>query len=343
MVQPYEPGKIPVLMVHGLWSTPMTWLEMFNDLRSQPEIRDRYQFWFYLYPTDQPFWLSAADLRRDLAKVREVLDPRHEEPALDQMVLIGHSMGGLVSRLQTVQSGDEFWNLVSREPLPQIKADPETRQKLAETFFFQPNPSIRRVVTIGTPYHGSTFSNQTTQWLLEKLIRLPQTIVDSQQKLFRDNPGAFPDRSLLRVETSIDSLAPSSPIFPVMLAERRPPWVQYHNIIGVVPKQWWLSKLAADGDGVVSRESAHVDDAVSEITVPADPHDGPPASGGGARSAAHLAGALGRFGRPPGRQPRPASAGAAGGVASAVVVTSLLRHCVHVARTSWTELRRTGA
>ena len=71
MVQPYEPGKIPVLMVHGLWSSPMTWMEMFNDLRSQPEIRDHYQFWFYLYPTGQPFWLSAAQLRRDLAKVRD--------------------------------------------------------------------------------------------------------------------------------------------------------------------------------------------------------------------------------------------------------------------------------
>jgi pimeloyl-ACP methyl ester carboxylesterase len=270
MVQPYEPGKIPVLLVHGLWSTPMTWMEMFNDLRSQPEIRNRYQFWFYLYPTAQPFWLSAAMLRRDLAKVREVLDPRHEEPALDQMVLIGHSMGGLVSRMQTVSSGDEYWNLVSRVPLLQIKTSDEVRQKLAETFFFQPNPSIRRVVTIGTPHHGSTFSNQTTQWLLGKLIDLPGTILKSQQELYRTNAGAFPDRSLLRVDTSIDSLAPSMPIFPVMLAGRRPPWVKYHNIVGVVPKQWWLSTLVAEGDGVVARQSAHVDDAVSEIVVPAD-------------------------------------------------------------------------
>ncbi len=101
MVQPYEPGKIPVLLVHGLWSTPMTWMEMFNDLRSQPEIRDHYQFWFYMYPTAQPFWLSAAQLRRDLATVRDVLDPHHQEPALDEMVVIGHSMGGLLARLQT--------------------------------------------------------------------------------------------------------------------------------------------------------------------------------------------------------------------------------------------------
>lgn len=268
MVQPYEPGKIPVLMVHGLWSTPMTWLEMFNDLRSQPEIRNRYQFWFYLYPTGQPFWLSAAQLRRDLVKVREMLDPRREEPSLDQMVLIGHSMGGLVSRMQTISSGSEFWSLVSREPLTQIKADTETRQRLAETFFFQPNPSIRRVVSIGTPFHGSRFSNQTTQWLLGKLVDLPQMLI--AEKLFLDNPGAFPLRSLARVRTSIDSLSPSMPILPVMLSGRRPPWVQYHNIVGVMPPQWWWPKLAADGDdGVVPRASAHLDDAESEITVPA--------------------------------------------------------------------------
>ena len=87
MAQKYEPGKIPVVLVHGLWSSPMTWMEMFNDLRSTPEIRDRYQFWFYLYPTGQPFWLSAAQLRKDLAEAREVLDPQHREAALDQTVL----------------------------------------------------------------------------------------------------------------------------------------------------------------------------------------------------------------------------------------------------------------
>ena len=59
MVEPYDPNKIPVLMVHGLWSSPMTWMEMFNDLLAYPEIRSNYQFWFYLYPTGEPFWVSA--------------------------------------------------------------------------------------------------------------------------------------------------------------------------------------------------------------------------------------------------------------------------------------------
>jgi len=270
MVQPYESGKIPVLMVHGLWSSPMTWMEMFNDLRSQPAIRERYQFWFYLYPTALPFWQSAARLRRDLVKVRHVLDPSHSEPALDQMILIGHSMGGLVSRLQTVDSGEDYWRLVSTEPLPLVKADPKTRQKLEEVFFFQPNPSIRRVITIGTPHRGSTCSNQWTQKWMDKLIDLPSMLIDAQQKLFRDNPGAFPGHSLLSVRTSIDSLSPEMPIFSVMLNGRHAPWVRYHNIVGVTPKDWWISKFTAEGDGVVSYASAHLDDAASELAVPAD-------------------------------------------------------------------------
>ncbi|MEE8450815.1 MAG: alpha/beta hydrolase [Thermoguttaceae bacterium] len=270
MIQPYEPGKIPVLLVHGLWSSPMTWMEMFNDLRSSREIRDHYQFWFYLYPTGQPFWVSATQMRNDLAKAREVLDPYHQEPALDQMVLVGHSMGGLVARMQTLNSKNDYWNLASGQPFHLVKTEPEIREKLRQAFFFQPNPSIRRVVTIGTPHRGSTISNQTTQWLLSKLIDLPSKLVQSQQKLFRENKGLFRDTSLLKIHTSIDSLAPDSPIFPVMLAGRRPPWVKYHNIIGEIPGDGWLSSLASGGDGVVARKSSHLDDAESELVVEAD-------------------------------------------------------------------------
>jgi pimeloyl-ACP methyl ester carboxylesterase len=265
MVQPYQPGKIPVVMVHGLWSSPMTWMEMFNDLRSLREIRDNYQFWFYLYPTGQPFWQSAAQMRRDLAEMRQVVDPNRREPALDQMVLIGHSMGGLVSEMQTLNSGDEYWKLVSNVPLDQVKADAKIKEKLQQEFYFQPNPSVRCVVCIGTPHQGSSFSNQTTQWLLSRLIHLPEMLASSL-----DTQGVFIPGSLAKVQTSIDSLSPKSPVFPVMMSSWRPPWVKYHNIIGVVPPQWWLSMVAKESDGVVAKESAHEDFAASEIIVPAD-------------------------------------------------------------------------
>ncbi len=269
MVQPYEPGKIPVLLVHGLWSSPMTWMEMFNDLRSVPVIRENYQFWFYLYPTAQPFWISAGQMREDLARIRDTVDPQHQERALDQMVLVGHSMGGLISRLQTIESGDNFWRLVSDQPFSMVKAEPEARTRLEKSLFFHPNPSIRRVVTVGTPHRGSEMSNDLTRWLSNKLIRLPEMLDLTKDSVIAENKEIIRDDRLLRIETSVDSLSPDSPFFPVMLAGYRAPWVRYHNIVGVLPEEDWTGYFADGGDGVVAYSSAKMDDAVSEVTVPA--------------------------------------------------------------------------
>ena len=132
MLEPYDPRKVPVLMVHGLWSSLITWMEMFNDLRGDTEIRDNYQFWFYLYPTGQPFWTTAAQLRQDLAHARKVLDPNRQAVALDKMVLVGHSMGGLVAKLQTVESGNDYWNLISEEPFSELQTSGDLRRQLEQ-------------------------------------------------------------------------------------------------------------------------------------------------------------------------------------------------------------------
>lgn len=270
MLEPYDPNKIPVVMVHGLWSSPVTWMEMFNDLRSFPEIRERYQFWFYLYPTGQPFWVSATQMRADLAHVRQVVDPQRLSPALDQMTLVGHSMGGLVAQLQVINSGDDFWRVLSDKPFNELKASPEDREQLAAMLFFQPNPSVKRVITIGTPHRGSEFANDYTRWLSRAVIKLPSMVKSTSERLTRDNADLFRDTELLTISTSIDSLSPDSPLFPVMLRAQRASWVQQHNIVGVVPEQGIVGKLSGNGDGIVSYESAHLDSVASEITVPSD-------------------------------------------------------------------------
>lgn len=277
MLEPYDPDRIPVLMVHGLWSSPMTWMDMFNDLRSFPEIRERYQFWFYLYPSGQPFWHSATQLRGDLTAMREAFDPGRRDAALDQMVLVGHSMGGLVSRMQTIDSGDEFWRIVSDEPagnadqaMAKVKGDDEDRNKLVSTLFFRPNQSVRRVITIGTPHHGSEFANDYTRWLARKFIKLPSKVVSTGNRLAQRNPSLFKDTELLTVANAIDSLAPESPIFPVMMRAKRSPGVKYHNIIGVLESPSLLESRAGRGDGIVNFESAHMDDAESEVIVNAE-------------------------------------------------------------------------
>jgi hypothetical protein len=270
MLEAFDPRKIPVVLVHGLWSSPETWTEMLNDLRSLPEIRNRYQFWAYAYPTGQPFWYSATQMREDLQTVRKTVDADRRWPALNEMVLVGHSMGGLVSRMQTMPGGDPYWRMLTDRPFDELKADPETREQVLKTLFFQPNPDIRRVITIGTPHRGSEFVNDYTRWLGRKLIAMPTMITQAKTKILRDNPDFFRNTDLFTISTSIDSLSPDSPMLPVMLASEKPPWVTYHNIVGVVSERNLLGKITEKGDGAVTFESAHLDDVESEIVVEAD-------------------------------------------------------------------------
>ena len=272
MLEPYQPGKIPVLMIHGLWSSPITWMEMFNDLRGDPELRCDFQFWFYLYPTGQPFWHSAAQLREELAQLRKTVDPNDREAALDQMVLVGHSMGGLIANMQVVNSRDDFWHIVSDTPLKEVKADEKTLGLLDHTFYFAANSSVRRIVTIGTPHRGSHFANDVTRYVAEKLISLPEAMTARFAMLRTRNPGIFRDTFMLDTANSLDSLAPEDPILPVLLSAQRPPWIKYHNIVGRLPRDDFQVRVFGDGDGVVPYSSAHLANADTEIEVPAE-HD----------------------------------------------------------------------
>ncbi len=267
MVQPYQPGKIPVLMVHGLWSSPMTWMEALNDLRSDPVLREKYQFWFYLYPTGEPFWKTAADLRDDLKVVNETFAPRDSGNRLDDMVLVGHSMGGLIARLITYDSGERYWNSVSRSPFSEVQAPPELKQQIERMYFFQPEPAVSRVITIATPHRGSDYANTFTRWMGRRLISIPKLTVNTTKQLLELNPGAFRLDESDMVTTSLDSLSPKSPILQAMMQTPASPNVKYHNVVGITKPN---VSLEQNTDGVVTYPSAHLDDVESEIVVEAD-------------------------------------------------------------------------
>lgn len=277
MLEPYDPNRIPVVMVHGLWSGPFTWLEMFNELRALPEIRENYQFWFYLYPTGQPFWLTAKQMRKDLGEVRDNIDPRRQIATMDQMVLIGHSMGGLVSRLQTIDSGDSFWKIVSDRPFEEIETDEQTRRELRDTLFFKANPSIKRIVTIGTPHRGSKFANNFTRWLGHTFIRLPDLLNGSVVKKIKNRDQIFKNKEVLATKTSIDSLSPDSPFLAKLLGSSSAPWVTTHNIVGNLEKRKYFGFAGelqpTDSDGIVSVDSAKIDSARSHVQVNAKHQD----------------------------------------------------------------------
>ena len=259
MVQPYQPGKIPVVMIHGLWSSPMTWIEALNDLQSVPEIRENYQFWFYLYPTGESVSQAAVRLRKDLDHVDDVFMARDGGSALRNKVLVGHSMGGLLAKLMTLDSGDEFWNGVSQTPLADVDASP----KLQQIYYFESNRTVGRVVTIAAPFRGSNFANNITRWLAKQWITLPRRTIGVTRQILVRNPNLERDLENIAGMTSIDSLSPDSPFLQVMQDIPPPADVPQHNIIGAIRD----TPLEQNTDGIVSYDSAHRVDVVSEIVV----------------------------------------------------------------------------
>lgn len=277
MLAPYQPGKIPVVLVHGLLSSPLTWAPVINDLQADPVLRERYQFWYYYYPTAAPYLSTAAELRRQLAQLRHEVDPGHEDAALDNMVFVGHSMGGLIANLMTIDSDDDFWKLVSNEPFEKLDLPPTARAELHQTFFFQRESCAKRVVFIATPHRGSKLSPSPLGRLASYLVRMPRELKTIHADLVKDNPDLAKVLREHALPTSVDLLGPDAPALRLMANRPRPENVHYHTIAGVISTattkvEFWLAGDGGDeGDGIVPYKSAHLDDpTVSEVVVRAD-------------------------------------------------------------------------
>ena len=269
MLHPYEPGKIPVVMVHGLWSSPLAWAKVVNELRGDPAFRDRYQFWLYMYPTGNPFLLSAADFRRSLVEARASVDPGGADPAFDQMVLVGHSMGGLVSKLMVTGSGGAVWNVMSPKPFADLKAGDRERALLTRTMFFEPLPFVRRVVFIATPHRGSALGDQFIGRLADRLINLPSPLHEVHTNILSLNGAGFFNPDFARsLPTSVDELKLDSPILLAMDALPVAPRVTAHSVVGKLTP----GPLPTSSDGVVPYASSHIDWAASEFVAEGKGH-----------------------------------------------------------------------
>ena len=261
MMQPYRPGRIPVVLVHGTASSPARWADMINELTNDPSLRGRYQVWFFQYNTGQPILYSAMLLRRALGNIVNEVDPNGQDPALRRMVVIGHSQGGLLTKLMAVSSGNRFWENVSSAPFDEVEMPVETRALLREAMFFEPVPSVKRVVFIATPHRGSY---QATGWalnLIRRFIHLPGTLVSQFQDLLVQ--PAFAELHMSQLPTSVDNMSPGHPFLRALNDLPIAPNITAHSIIAVLGD----GPVTGKTDGVVAYESAHIDGVESEKVV----------------------------------------------------------------------------
>jgi pimeloyl-ACP methyl ester carboxylesterase len=266
-LEPYRRGKVPVVLIHGLFSQPRDWHDLVADLRCARGFSERYQLWTFGYPTTQGFLQSAAALRRELRAALDELEAGGRDPALHQIVLVGHSLGGLIAKLQVTHSDELVWTRVADRPLEEIVTTDQTRAFLAETCYFDPSPDVARVIFIATPHCGSLPTSAGVGECVSHLIVPTPQQAALHAQLMRDNPHVFNPQIERRFPTSIDMLAPDSPLLEAMRHMRLSTGVHVHTILGV------SHPLSLDGpsDGVVSVNSA-VHPGCQSVLAVAAPH-----------------------------------------------------------------------
>ena len=265
MTERYQRGKIPVIFIHGLYSDPITWVDVFNDLRAQPDLYQRYQFWVFRYPTGGGVLESAAQLRAQLALARQVSAPANDDPALDSMVLIGHSLGGLLSKMQVVNSYDLLWTQAAWQPLDAVRASPQIKMRLARDFFFDPMPFVSRVVFVGTPHRGSALARRVAGRIGSSIVNFGPQATEEYMEVMNANRDIFKPAITQSRPTTLNFLEPDNPFLNALGQMPFNPTVHLHSIIGTGK----LSPFGEPGDGVVDVASARLPGVESELYVPA--------------------------------------------------------------------------
>jgi hypothetical protein len=262
MLHPYFPGRVPVIFVHGTASSPARWAEMSNELLGDPLISSRYQFWYFIYNSGNPIAISAMHLREGLEAAHKDLDPSGMDPALQQMVIIGHSQGGLLTKMMVVNSGSKFWDARFNIPFEQAQLDPETRDLVRRALFVKPLPFVTQVIFICTPHRGSFLADNVILKIGDKLVSLPGGLSKAAANL--DKLQEFSALGApIGLPTALDNMNGSNPFVRTLSSLPIAPGVQAHSIIAVKGD----GPVEGGNDGVVAYKSAHIDGVESELVV----------------------------------------------------------------------------
>ena len=213
MRRPYERGKIPVVLIHGLWGFPHQWDRMVAELEADPALRGRYQFWTFSYASGDSIPFSAHLLRQSLRRARRLFDPDGTDAAFDRMVVVGHSLGGILAKMMAQDSGSRIWQTVSNRPIDQIVGPPEDCQLLRQAFCYEPVPEVRRLIFIATPHRGSPLVRGLVRDLGTRICDRPSRFREAREALLAQNePDFFLPGFRGENPTSVGELASGHPL-----------------------------------------------------------------------------------------------------------------------------------
>jgi pimeloyl-ACP methyl ester carboxylesterase len=261
-------GRIPLVFVHGTNSSPARWADMANDLLNDRSIHTRYAFWFFEYTSSNPIAYSALGLRQELTDAMALLAEATGNACLNSMVVMGHSQGGLLTKMTAIDSGDEFWKGISSRPFDEVKMPDDTRHLLQDALFVKPLPFVKRVIFVATPHRGSFLAGpQFVRRLIERLVTLPVDVLRIGTDLAGAMVGYESETAALsmgRIPTSIDNMSPGNRFIQALSAIPVAPGIAANSI---VPVKEGFDPYQEGNDGVVKYTSAHIEPVASELVV----------------------------------------------------------------------------
>lgn len=262
-MQPYDPNKTVVLVIHGLQDSSATWSPMINTLRVDEHIRKNFQFWLYSYPSGYPYPHSAALLRKELDAVEKTF------PLRKPMVVIGHSMGGCISRLLMTDTGGQLWLDYFGKPPAETQLSPKSRRLCEEWLIFRHRPKIGRVIYISSPLKGSDLAGGWFGRAISRLVKLPVTLVSAGHEIVKALATDGDSLKVKGVPNSVDTLSPNNRFVQAINKLPLTPGIPYHTIMGDRGKGGNLDHTPrVQSDGVVPYWSSHMEGAQSELVVP---------------------------------------------------------------------------
>jgi pimeloyl-ACP methyl ester carboxylesterase len=269
MLEPYNPSKRVIIMVHGLASSPEAWIRLTHDVLGDTILREHYQVWQVFYSTNMPILENRYQIHGLVENAFKQVDPQGKALASKDAVLIGHSMGAVIARL--LMSNDDF----QHSALTDI--DPQDRQKVMsipavqQRFTMQALPEIGRMVFLSAPFRGTDYTERWFTRAALKIIRLPKSFVNSivtgpqTVKMDQQLLETIHNISLNKIQNGPGDLSKKSDFTRLTQNAHIVAALPFHSIIGNnmgddVPK----SEMT---DGIVTYNSAHLDGAVSEKII----------------------------------------------------------------------------
>ena len=279
MVEPYRPGQIPVLFVHGLKDEPATWRNTYNELIADPEIRKNFQFWFFRYPTGFPITYTSNLLRQHLDGIQQWASENGGGVELKEMVLIGHSMGSVISSYQIRESGSILRERFLARDIEDLDLDEKAKDGLRKLTMIESPKFVSRAIFVAGPHRGAKAATGVVGALGYMLIDLSKKVTTLNFFDFDDSPAdeyftELGSTVLLSPADGIRSLKPYNPALMEVVKLPVGNHITYHSIIGTQGRE-----IAPEdsSDSVVDYWSSHLDGVASEKLIPSDhsAHDHP--------------------------------------------------------------------